>query len=527
MPAGNAIRSRCPACAVTLRLRDDRGANSLFACPACHQPLRIVRDGLNVSLATAEASGTVQATEKSSDAGNRPAAPLRFTRTRVYAAVVGIALLATSVWLWLPQPNGRGWSAAGLGDRPKDPELHLQPARTAVPADNAANSSAETDGVEPVTVKLADLGARVGTYRQAFGHFPRVAPLETPRTGWWSWLAELELATGEIPAGRRPVNAKPWNDPANEAFVGRSVSAFLNPQVTPWVGEDGRPATHFVGVAGVGRDAPDFAIDHPRAGLFGWNRATRVEHVRDGLSNTLMVMGVESRLGSWADPGPSTIRPVTQPPYIHGPDGFGAGSPDAMPVLMADGSVRSITLMTDPLLVRRMAAMADGLPLDSAVPGELGDGHSIAPPTVAEPQTASVAATDPQSPEIVTTLSPPPEPARTVVTRPPAPPLLAQRLLSFQQAKPASRRQLLAVAEDLLGRSLVGDGPELSAAAKQQLDAVLTIAANDATVGSVLEQVFAGTDLDLIVGADHLTLHPRGNAVGPHVRIEAEATAPP
>ncbi len=63
------------------------------------------------------------------------------------------------------------------------------------------------------------------------------------------------------------------------------------------------PATHFVGVAGVGDDAADLPVDHPRAGVFGNSRTTRLEDIHDGASNTLMVLGVTRDLGSWAAGG--------------------------------------------------------------------------------------------------------------------------------------------------------------------------------------------------------------------------------
>ncbi len=100
-----------------------------------------------------------------------------------------------------------------------------------------------------------------------------------------------------------------------------------------------------------------------------------------------MVMGVTNDLGSWAAGGSATVRPLTHEPYVNGPDGFGTGSADRMSVLKADGSVVEMSAATDPRIFRRMAAMADGLPLDASVPGEPGD-RSRRPPEPIGPLTS-------------------------------------------------------------------------------------------------------------------------------------------
>ena len=71
------------------------------------------------------------------------------------------------------------------------------------------------------------------------------------------------------------------------------------------------------------------------------------------------------------------MRGLSREPYINGPDGFGTGSPDSMQVLMADGRVLAVSDKIDPRIFRRMAAKADGLPLDESEEGEPGDRLSL------------------------------------------------------------------------------------------------------------------------------------------------------
>ena len=169
-----------------------------------------------------------------------------------------------------------------------------------------------------------------------------------------------------------------WSSPRNDRFVRQQIPEFLNPSLEVRVSARNYPATHFVGVAGVGEDAADLPAGDPRAGVFGNSRPTRLEDIHDGASNTLMVLGVTSELGSWAAGGTATVRPLTREPYVNGPDGFGTGLTDRMMVLKADGSVAEMSATTDPRIFRRMAAIADGLPLDPKIPGEPGD-HSRHP----------------------------------------------------------------------------------------------------------------------------------------------------
>ncbi len=193
------------------------------------------------------------------------------------------------------------------------------------------------------------------------------------RLGWMAVLAD-RLDDDAAPA---PLWNRAWNDPKNDAFVRRRLSAFQNPDIALLTGADGYPASHFAGVSGVGADAVKLDPRHPRAGIFNDHRPTRVEDIRDGASNTLLVMGVREHLGAWAAGGTSTVRGLAREPYVNGPDGFGTGSSDSMLVLMADGSVRTIAAGMDPRLLRRMAAKADGLPLDESEPGEPGDRPSL------------------------------------------------------------------------------------------------------------------------------------------------------
>jgi hypothetical protein len=286
-------------------------------------------------------------------------------------------------------------------------------------------------------------------------------------------MAALVSATsaGEF----RPEADRGWADPLNDPFVRRPVENFQNPAIDPPTGPAGHPVSQFVGVAGVGADAPSLPVNHPRAGIFGLQRTTRVEDVRDGQSNTMMVAGVTDQFDSWAANGSATIRPLSAEPYFGGPDGLGTGEQGGMSVLMADGSVRFLSSDTDPRLIRRMGAMADGLPLDAAVPGEPGE---------APPAPRPVAIVSPVEP------APGPETGPIDVALAPDPVFdleaaLNQPIAEFNQQTPHKIGEVLKLVGEMAGVPI--DTSQLDATARERLESTTTLSLKNTTVRGVLD----------------------------------------
>lgn len=393
-------------------------------------------------------------------------------------------------------------------------------------ADDLADAAAkppQPEAAAPVADDLdAALGEHVGRlgrlvagYAEANGRFPAaVRPGEgLPPDGRFGWLAEV---AAEMDRDRAlvPQWDRPWHDPLNDRFVRRAIAEFQNPLVARRVSEDGYPAGHFAGVAGVGPDAPELPADHPRAGVFGYDRRTRLEDVQDGLSQTMMIAGVDRRVGSWASGGRATIRAFIEEPYVNGPDGFGTGQPDRMLVLMADGSVRTVSGDTEPTIIRRMAAMSDGLPLDPRVPGEPGDRR---PRSAAEPKSAVRPLAHAEHP-----VAKPVEAARpnagnedpeTAVARPEPPRKidvagqLSQPIVRFEQLRPVPLRELLVQIEELSGVPL-RYADELTPDAAP-LDERVTISLQETTVGGVLEALLKQTGLTYEIEADGIRIASR------------------
>ena len=205
---------------------------------------------------------------------------------------------------------------------------------------------------------LKQIGLALHNYHATEGNFPaatyRVADLKPDKR--LSWQTEILPYVEQKPLYDRIDFKKSWEDPANHAAVSTPLVLFINPMI----GEQnagGLPVTEYVGLAGVGADGPMLPVTSPRAGVFAYNRVTRIEDIVDGTSNTIMTSECNKDFGSWAAGGRPTIRALTKKPYIDGPDGLG-GQPEGVQVGFADGSVRFVSKSVDPQLLERLVTIA-------------------------------------------------------------------------------------------------------------------------------------------------------------------------
>jgi prepilin-type N-terminal cleavage/methylation domain-containing protein len=176
---------------------------------------------------------------------------------------------------------------------------------------------------------------------------------------------------------------KAWDDPGNVAAFGTMPRwPFQCPDWTEhrWRPSPGRPDpatghlahTNYVGVAGLGADAATLPDDHPRAGIFGYDRRLKTEQVKDGLSNTLLLLETGRDVGPWLRGGAATVRgvdPSDAPPVgdgrpfggAHLSDGSsGSKTPRGGHAVLADGSVRKLSDGLDAGVLGRLATAAGG-----------------------------------------------------------------------------------------------------------------------------------------------------------------------
>jgi hypothetical protein len=115
--------------------------------------------------------------------------------------------------------------------------------------------------------------------------------------------------------------------------------------------------THFVGA-----DAASLPANAPQAGIFGCDRSTRFEEIKDGASNTLLLMETAWENGPWTAGGFPTLRGLDpkRQPYLGSGRSFGGTHPGVAGVAFADASVRFLRDSIRPEVLEALATMAGG-----------------------------------------------------------------------------------------------------------------------------------------------------------------------
>lgn len=209
---------------------------------------------------------------------------------------------------------------------------------------------------------LKQLGLALHNYHDANGNLPPgTHPNEKLEPGErLSWMAKVLPFVGQGAIHDKIDFDKAWNDEANQKWAKRSIQVFQNPAADRQTTDDGYPVTHYVGIAGLGEDAPTLPATSNKAGAFGYNRKTKFRDVKDGLSNTLAITEASGDFGPWAAGGKPTIRAFTKKPYINGPDGIGGPWGNGMNAMMLDGSVRFISKDVDPEVLEALSTINGG-----------------------------------------------------------------------------------------------------------------------------------------------------------------------
>jgi hypothetical protein len=306
---------------------------------------------------------------------------------------------------------------------------------------------AELVGSRP---RVHELARALQAYVKAKGAYPRGAQLRPPSSDrgidWYpdqrlSWMVELLpfLGDGEFKDLVFDTE-KSWNEGNNLLTAQVLVPQFLSP------GEPGRArihypgkiglfaATRFVGVAGVGLDAASYPAGNAavakKAGVFGYDRVTKPDDIRDEAENTIALLQVPAgQISPWMAGGGSTLRGISEgdnpvKPFVcveyKGKKGTYA--------VMADGKVRFIAADMKPAVFRSLCTIAGGERMDDindtapVVPEEdfLQETKAAAVVASAPGQKAETAAPAASATEPPVTASPPAGAAAVPTTPPPA-----------------------------------------------------------------------------------------------------------
>jgi prepilin-type processing-associated H-X9-DG protein len=174
-----------------------------------------------------------------------------------------------------------------------------------------------------------------------------------------SWQANILPYLDQAPLYQQIDFDEAWDSDANKGLMNTKLQVFQNPG-TKVEKEPKHGTTHYVGIAGIGKNAASLPITDKNAGVFGYNRKTGLRDITDGSSNTLMVSEASKSFGAWGAGGVGTIRGFVKKPYINGPDGIGGPSRGGCNMLFCDGAVRFISENIDPTVLENLARMHDG-----------------------------------------------------------------------------------------------------------------------------------------------------------------------
>jgi prepilin-type processing-associated H-X9-DG protein len=238
------------------------------------------------------------------------------------------------------------------------------------------------NNLRQIALSLANYHDSQGAYPQATikgearPYLPGLIPGPLPPEKRLSWLVDLVPYVEQL--GIVIDRTKAWDDEENleprHRYRVDDSGTFAESPVGEWkvfhcprnpsrAGPHSPGLTHFVGVAGVGAESADALAGDHGIGIFGHERRTRSEDVKDGTGTTMMVIETTWKNGPWTAGGHPTVRGLdpTGLPYLGADSQFGSNHPrSATNVAFADGSVRCLTDSVSPRLFEALATIAGG-----------------------------------------------------------------------------------------------------------------------------------------------------------------------
>lgn len=234
---------------------------------------------------------------------------------------------------------------------------------------------------------LRQIGIAVHSYHDTHECFPQgtVPNKELAAEKRLSWLVSLVPHVSEDSTLPKPSLEKGWDTPENEKLGHYWVGIYLcpadpaRPSATHRWGNSGQPApATCLGIAGVGADAAELPLKDSRAGCFGHDRKISLADIKDGTSDTLIILEASVAFAPWVAGGSTTVRGLdpSDQPYIRENGPFGrvhrdkdswrfATLPHNTYTVLADGSARVLYPPISSKTLEALATIAGGDQPDS------------------------------------------------------------------------------------------------------------------------------------------------------------------
>jgi len=213
---------------------------------------------------------------------------------------------------------------------------------------------------------LRQLGFMLNLYYEKEKAYPRATLPQKPlpfeqRLSWYLYLLPL---SGQEALYERFDRSVGWDTEVNRRAASTQVPWFQCPACMEMAPAGSPALTQYVGMAGVGGDAPLLPADNRCAGVFGYDRRTKREEITGGISYTMMVLETAAENGPWAAGGPSTLRSVdpARQPYVGPGRPFGGLHRGGLNILFVDGAVPFYSDTVDPQVFERLAVIGRDKP---------------------------------------------------------------------------------------------------------------------------------------------------------------------
>jgi type II secretory pathway pseudopilin PulG len=182
---------------------------------------------------------------------------------------------------------------------------------------------------------LKQIGLALHNYLDAYGSFPPAVVTDDNGNALYSGRVLLLPYLEQAALFSEFDLSQPWDSPTNLPISQTAIKVFMDPSNPSQSGQ-----TNYVFVTGPGT-------------MFEAGQTTRIADITDGTSNTMAMVEAQTTGMSWAQPQELDASQLTGalPPGNH---------PGGNLVLMADGSVRTMSNNVSPGTVRAMTTRSGG-----------------------------------------------------------------------------------------------------------------------------------------------------------------------
>jgi len=210
---------------------------------------------------------------------------------------------------------------------------------------------------------LKTIGLAVHNYHETYNYFPP-GTMPNPSLGpeqRFSWLFSIFPFVEAGYIYQKCDKTKSWDAEENR-FAGLTLIYNYRCPSIDWPPASTPFPTHYLGIAGIGKDAANLAKNDPKAGFFGYDRKITFDDIKDGVIFTLIAVETARPSGAWTAGGPETLRGLDpdESPYMGANGPFGGNHFGGTNVLVVDGSVHFLKTGFDPATFEALATIAGG-----------------------------------------------------------------------------------------------------------------------------------------------------------------------